>query len=240
MPKRPPKTNGCPTKSPAPGPADGRHRSCCSENSADLRLAEEAVRQLHLSGYIPTSSSLELASTALRLVIAGGRYFPEKCLDADKATPTTSQAPASSAHYVKLTTREAAVLELLEHGLPNKIIANRLRMSQSTVKAHVHNIIAKLNVRNRTEAAVARYAASASVISSPCLICPHLAPHESVPAIECTTNPAGSRGFLGHRLTDSKDSQTFRTDTEPFLRGHRQSRPAEPERRIAHQLLVNC
>ena len=128
-------------------------------DAPDLRLAEEAVRQLHLSGYIPTSSSLELASTALRLVIAGGRYFPEKCLDADKATPTTSQAPASSAHYAKLTTREAAVLELLEQGLPNKIIANRLRMSQNTVKAHVHNIIAKLNVRNRTEAAVARYAA---------------------------------------------------------------------------------
>ena len=51
------------------------------------------------------------------------------------------------------------MLELLEHGLPNKIIAYRLEMAQSTVKAHVHSIIAKLNVRNRTEAAVARYAA---------------------------------------------------------------------------------
>ena len=51
------------------------------------------------------------------------------------------------------------MLDLLERGLPNKLIAYRLGMSPSTVKAHVHNIIAKLRVRNRTEAAVARHAA---------------------------------------------------------------------------------
>ncbi len=99
-----------------------------------------------------------MAATALRLVIAGGRYFPATSLDANKATPTVSQVPASSEYDAKLTKRERAVLALLEHGLPNKIIAYRLGMSQSTVKAHVHNIIAKLNVRNRTEAAMARYA----------------------------------------------------------------------------------
>ena len=38
--------------------------------------------------------------------------------------------------------------------MANKIIAYRLSLSQSTVKAHVHNIISKLNVSNRTEAAV--------------------------------------------------------------------------------------
>jgi two-component system nitrate/nitrite response regulator NarL len=43
---------------------------------------------------------------------------------------------------------------MLEQGMANKIIAYRLSLSQSTVKAHVHSIISKLNVRNRTEAAV--------------------------------------------------------------------------------------
>ena len=126
-------------------------------DTQDLRVAEEAVRQLHLSGYIPTCSGLELAATALRLVIAGGRYVPGNYFDADKAAQTTSQKPLTSVSIDKLTIRERAVLELLEQGLPNKIIAYRLGMSQSTVKAHVHNIIAKLNVRNRTEAAMARY-----------------------------------------------------------------------------------
>src|SRR5690242_1987625 len=40
--------------------------------TAELLQAELALKQLQLSGYIPTSSSLELAATALRLIIAGG------------------------------------------------------------------------------------------------------------------------------------------------------------------------
>ena len=129
----------------------------------DAHLAETAVRQLQLGGYIPTSSSLELAATALRLIIAGGRYIPQECHDGDRPVraapglPPSPSAPAS-ASCVKLTIRERSVLDLLERGLPNKIISYQLGMSQSTVKVHVHNIIAKLKVRNRTEAAVARYA----------------------------------------------------------------------------------
>jgi DNA-binding CsgD family transcriptional regulator len=128
-------------------------------DAADPLFAEEAVRELHLNGYIPTSSSPELAATALRLVICGGRYVPGRCSDTDAAPPAISPEPPTSAHVAKLTIREREVLKLLERGLPNKIIAYRLGMSQSTVKAHVHNVIAKLNVRNRTEAAVAGYAA---------------------------------------------------------------------------------
>lgn len=127
-------------------------------DAADREIAEEAARQLNLSGYIPTSSNLELAATALRLVLAGGRYLPGKCLDADEVVPSAPPAPTRPTCDARLTMRERAVLDLLERGLPNKLIAYRLGMSQSTVKAHVHNIIAKLNVRNRTEAAMARYA----------------------------------------------------------------------------------
>lgn len=126
-------------------------------DSADDQLAEEAALRLRLSGYIPTSTNLELAATALRLILAGGRYFPSQKAANGIGTPTTSP-PALHVHCpAKLTTRERAVLDLLERGLPNKMIAYRLGMSQSTVKAHVHNIIAKLNVHNRTEAAMARF-----------------------------------------------------------------------------------
>jgi DNA-binding CsgD family transcriptional regulator len=54
-----------------------------------------------------------------------------------------------------LTARERAVLELLKTGKPNKIIAHKLGMSLSTAKIHVHNIIRKLKVKNRTEAVIA-------------------------------------------------------------------------------------
>jgi DNA-binding NarL/FixJ family response regulator len=124
------------------------------------------ARQLDLSGYIPTSSSAELAEAALRVIIAGGRYIPPSWNDTQAARPsatalavmTDGKSLPDGDVLTRLTPRERVVLELLERGMPNKVIGDRLGMSPSTVKAHVHNIIGKFNVRNRTEAALARFA----------------------------------------------------------------------------------
>ena len=51
-----------------------------------------------------------------------------------------------------LTPREIQVLELLAEGLPNKAIAERLRISDQTVKFHVSSISGKLGAVNRTDA----------------------------------------------------------------------------------------
>lgn len=51
-----------------------------------------------------------------------------------------------------LTPREVQVLELLAEGLPNKAIADRLKISDQTVKFHVASISAKLGAANRTDA----------------------------------------------------------------------------------------
>lgn len=51
-----------------------------------------------------------------------------------------------------LTTRELEVLQLLAEGLPNKIIANRLHVSEHTAKFHVASIMTKLGAASRTEA----------------------------------------------------------------------------------------
>jgi DNA-binding NarL/FixJ family response regulator len=123
----------------------------------ELRTAVLLVGRFHLQGYIPITSTMEVAAAALQLVIAGGTYVPHiwngdrlpMPMPLDRMPDETHSTPA-----VKLTPREQAVLDLVEQGFANKIIAFRLGMSQSTVKAHVHNIIAKFNVRNRTEAAV--------------------------------------------------------------------------------------
>lgn len=62
---------------------------------------------------------------------------------------------------VRLTAREREIVELISEGLANKEIASRLCLELPTVKSHVHNILEKLEVRNRTEAAnVVRTAAA--------------------------------------------------------------------------------
>jgi DNA-binding NarL/FixJ family response regulator len=62
----------------------------------------------------------------------------------------TGHAPPAEA----LTPRELEVLQLLAQGLPNKLIAQRLGISDHTAKFHVNAIIAKLGVQSRTEAVV--------------------------------------------------------------------------------------
>ena len=53
---------------------------------------------------------------------------------------------------VDLTPREQHVLEALQLGLPNKLIAVRLNLSENTVKMHIQRIMRKCSAHNRTEA----------------------------------------------------------------------------------------
>jgi DNA-binding NarL/FixJ family response regulator len=52
------------------------------------------------------------------------------------------------------TPRQAAVLEAVQHGKANKVIAYELDLKESTVKVHVRNVMRKLGAHNRTELAV--------------------------------------------------------------------------------------
>lgn len=57
-------------------------------------------------------------------------------------------------HYIPLSRREHEILEHVTHGYSNKAIAHRLGISQQTVKNHMTSILKKLNVEDRTQAAV--------------------------------------------------------------------------------------
>jgi two-component system, NarL family, response regulator LiaR len=63
-----------------------------------------------------------------------------------------------------LTPREREVLVLIGRGMPNKLIARELSLSEKTVKAHVSSILAKLGVSDRTQAAL--YAVREGIVGS--------------------------------------------------------------------------
>jgi two-component system nitrate/nitrite response regulator NarL len=62
-------------------------------------------------------------------------------------------APSARGEGIQLTRRELEIAGLVEEGLSNKEIARRLVIEVATVKSHVHNILGKLEVRRRSDAA---------------------------------------------------------------------------------------
>jgi len=62
-----------------------------------------------------------------------------------------------SAVFERLTEREYEVVEAVSEGLDNAEVADRLFMSEGTVRNHISSILAKLGLRNRTQVAVLYY-----------------------------------------------------------------------------------
>lgn len=104
-------------------------------------------------GFIPENVELRLAVTAMYLVRAGGVYLPESVLNPARHPGHAENNNGSSPIQTLFTERQAAVVEALRQGKPNKIIAYELNMRESTVKVHIRNVMAKLKAKNRTEVA---------------------------------------------------------------------------------------
>lgn len=151
---------------------------------SDYSGAENIVLALHVGavGYVHTGSILDIVLLALSFILKGGSYFPMEALRQMDMAPLPSLCPQGDGgrdgpgnggdvgHFndpshnalayelddlsATLTERQKAVLECLLKGDPNKVIARRLGMSETTVKVHVRHIMRKLGASNRTHAAV--------------------------------------------------------------------------------------
>ncbi len=110
------------------------------------RLVTQAI-DAGARGYLLKSASGDELAAAIRTVASGGSTL------APEALPLLAGAPETIGH--DLTPREHDVLEHLAAGLSNKHIAAELGLRPGTVRIHVSNILVKLQVENRTAAAVA-------------------------------------------------------------------------------------
>ena len=103
-------------------------------------------------------AALEQSLQRHRAALAAGARFMERRLGAAPLAQDASgpESPAAGAPIDPLTARERDVLRLLAGGLTNRAIAQRLAISEGTVKYHVKNILRKLRARSRADA-VARH-----------------------------------------------------------------------------------
>ena len=107
------------------------------------------------AGYVLKEGSFDALVETIRSVHRGESFCSPQMtasLFSRIAELASEKMQKISTNSVKLTARELDVIHLIAEGLPNKEIANRLFIETQTVKNHVHNILDKLQLKNRLEA----------------------------------------------------------------------------------------
>lgn len=113
-------------------------------------------------GYLLKRSSPEELLKAINEVRSGGAPMTGEI--ARMLVEAFQKKPGSSASGDGLTQREEEILVFLAEGLSNKEIADRVKISYDTVRAHLRHIYEKLHVRGRTEA-VKKYLTSPKAVT---------------------------------------------------------------------------
>jgi LuxR family maltose regulon positive regulatory protein len=119
-----------------------------------LGLAEpEGFMRVFLDEGRPMEALIQLTSVDVEGTLKG---YTEKLLDAFESISREAGTSGGSSQPERLveslTRREVEVLELIASGLSNQEIAERLVLSEGTVKTHTHNLYGKLGVSSRTRA----------------------------------------------------------------------------------------
>lgn len=113
-----------------------------------------ACAEAGVSAYVPRDAVVSDLVQAIRSAERGElRCSPRMAATLFRHAAKSTLAPGKEADARSLTNRELGIVHLLDSGLSNKEIAQRIGIEVGTVKNHVHHILAKLHVRTRGEAA---------------------------------------------------------------------------------------
>ena len=105
----------------------------------------QEVTQLNVLAIVPRDSDAETFTLALNSIAMGMIFIPRDCM----ATPENSGQNIRS-----LSARQREILTMLAAGESNKQIGRLLNISTGTVKAHLESLYQRLEVKNRTQAAM--------------------------------------------------------------------------------------
>jgi two-component system nitrate/nitrite response regulator NarL len=122
------------------------NRVALMSGEANKQIAEDAL-EAGAAGFIPKSLPAKSLVNAIKFMAMGEQYAPIDFMTAIDKTPANPLAD-------KLTERELQMLKGLTEGKSNKQIARDLEIQEPTVKLHMKTLYRKMDVENRTQAAM--------------------------------------------------------------------------------------
>lgn len=107
-------------------------------------------------GFLPKCISINALDLSLQLIALGENLFtvPFSVAGGWEDPATVPRGIEIAKLRIPLSPREVEILQRLGEGAPNKVIARELGVAEATVKVHVKSVLRKINVSNRTQAAV--------------------------------------------------------------------------------------
>lgn len=114
----------------------------------------EMAVQAGVDAFLPTDISVDALRHALELVVLGEHIFATLKSLIQPRSASAGEVRAMTDRKIPLSVRERQVLGCLVTGQSNKTIARSLNMAEATVKVHLKTLLRKIEVRNRTQAAV--------------------------------------------------------------------------------------
>ncbi|WP_342151202.1 response regulator transcription factor [Methylorubrum sp. SB2] len=113
------------------------------------RIMHEAVRH-GAAGFVPKAVDKATLTRAISEVLGGALFMPADQVPPAPARPNSRKPPLAE-RVARLTPQQMRVLTMIRQGKLNKQIAHELQVGDSTVKAHVSEILRKLEVISRTQ-----------------------------------------------------------------------------------------
>jgi len=116
----------------------------------------QQIWQAGARGYLHKERGFEQMQMVLTSLLAGASWWDHKATAAlqPPSAASAGRRPEEARHLDSLTVRERDVLRCIAEGDDNRTIARRLGIGEGTVRSHVHVLLQKLQVSNRTQAAL--------------------------------------------------------------------------------------
>lgn len=104
------------------------------------------------NGYVLKNSEFDILKEAINAVVSGDTFIEPRLMNL--LNSNLAKRDIKKSMIDALTKRELEILKLISKGMLNKEIASQLNISERTVKNHISNIFKKIDVSDRTQAAV--------------------------------------------------------------------------------------